>query len=32
MYTTTLFDEEMIKMKDIDLKKLRNFLVDNFFI
>jgi hypothetical protein len=32
MYTTTLSDEEMTKIKVVDLEKLRNFEVDNFLI
>jgi hypothetical protein len=30
MYTTTLSDEEMIKIKVVDIEKLHNFVVDNF--
>ena len=30
MYTTTLLDEEMTKIKIVDLEKLHNFVVDNF--
>jgi hypothetical protein len=32
MFTTTLLDEEMTKIKAVDLEKLYNFVVDNFFI
>ena len=32
MYTTTLPSEEMTKIKVVDLKKLHNFVVDNFLI
>ena len=32
MYTTTLPDEEMTKIKVVDLKKLHNFVIDNFLI
>ena len=32
MWGTTLSDEEMIKIKVVDLKKLHNFVVDNFLI
>jgi hypothetical protein len=32
MYTTTLLDDEITKIKVIDLRKLHNFVVDNFFI
>ena len=32
MYTTTLPDEEMTKIKVVDLEKLHNFIVENFFI
>jgi hypothetical protein len=32
IYTTTFSDEEMIQMKVVDLEKLHNFVVDNFFI
>jgi hypothetical protein len=32
IYTTTLSDEEITKMKVIDLEKLCNFEIDNFFI
>jgi hypothetical protein len=32
MYSITLSDEEMIKIKVADLKKLHNFVVDNFLI
>jgi hypothetical protein len=32
MYTTTLLDEEIMKMKVVDLEKLHNFVVDIFFI
>jgi hypothetical protein len=32
MFTTTLLDEEMTKMKAVDLEKLYNFVVDNFLI
>jgi hypothetical protein len=32
MDTTTLPDEEITKIKVIDLKKLHNFIVDNFLI
>ena len=30
--TFTLSNEEMDKIKDVDLKKLYNFIVENFFI
>ena len=32
MFTTTLLDEEMNKMKVVDLEKFYNFVVDNCFI
>ena len=32
MYTTTLLDEHMTKIKVVDLEKLYNFVVDNFLI
>jgi len=32
MYTTTLPDEEMTKIKVVDLEKLHNFVIDNFLI
>ena len=32
MYTTMLSDEEIIKIKVVDLEKLHNFIVDNFLI
>jgi hypothetical protein len=31
MYTTTLSDEEMIKIKVVDLDELYNFVSDDFF-
>ena len=30
--TITLSNEEMDKIKDVDLEKLYNFIVENFFI
>jgi len=32
MYTTALLNEEMTKIKVVDLKKLHNFVIDNFLI
>jgi hypothetical protein len=30
--TTTMLDEQMTKIKVVDLRKLKKFVVDNFFI